>query len=362
MIKIVHAADLHLDSAFSSLSPEQAARMREEQRELLFRLVDRAERFGAQLIFLAGDLFDSARCHAQTLEALCAALGRTRARVFIAPGNHDAFTRSSPWRRMRLPENVHVFTDPEPEPVELSALGCTVWGAAFTGGGAARPLAGFRADGSGLNLMVLHGDTETPGSPYGYIPREDISASGLDYLALGHIHKFSGALRAGRTFYAYPGCAIGRGFDETGEKGAILAEVDAGSCRLELAPLGARRYETAEVSVTGTLPAAAVRAALPESAVRDIYRVSLTGECAAPPDIAALERELSGLCYRLELIDHTRPAAELWGEMGESSLRGGFLREMRALLDAAEDEEQRQLIMSALRFGIAALENREVWQ
>ena len=362
MIKIVHAADLHLDSAFSSLSPEQAARMREEQRELLFRLVDGAERFGAQLIFLAGDLFDSARCHAQTLEALCAALGRTRARVFIAPGNHDAFTRSSPWRRMCLPENVHVFTDPEPEPVELSALGCTVWGAAFTGGGAARPLAGFRADGAGLNLMVLHGDTETPGSPYGYIPREDISASGLDYLALGHIHKFSGLLRAGRTFYAYPGCAIGRGFDETGEKGAILAEVDAGSCRLELAPLGARRYATAEVNVGGISPSAAVRAALPESAARDIYRVSLTGECAVQPDMSALERELSGLCYRLELIDRTCPAAELWSGEGENSLRGGFLREMRALCDAAESEEQRRLIMSALRFGVAALENREVGQ
>ena len=35
MLKIIHGADFHLDSPFSGLSPDQAARRRGEQRELL---------------------------------------------------------------------------------------------------------------------------------------------------------------------------------------------------------------------------------------------------------------------------------------------------------------------------------------
>ena len=37
MLKIIHGADFHLDSPFSGLTPERAARRREEQRELLGR-------------------------------------------------------------------------------------------------------------------------------------------------------------------------------------------------------------------------------------------------------------------------------------------------------------------------------------
>ena len=70
--------------------------------------------------------------------------------------------------------------------------------------------------------MVLHGDTLNPNSPYNAVTKEQIASSGLRYLALGHIHQSSGLLRAGHTAYAWPGCAMGRGFDELGEKGAYL--------------------------------------------------------------------------------------------------------------------------------------------
>ena len=96
MVKLLHAADLHLDSAFSALPPEKAAQRRAEQRLVLERLTALSE--GCAAVLLAGDLFDSARVYRDTLEALRAALAACRCPVFIAPGNHDALL---PARRSR---------------------------------------------------------------------------------------------------------------------------------------------------------------------------------------------------------------------------------------------------------------------
>ena len=89
MLKFIHAADFHLDSAFAALPAGRAAERRRESRELAFRLADYVNGRGVQLVLLAGDLFDSAAPYRETGEALAEALGRMRAQVFAAPGNHD---------------------------------------------------------------------------------------------------------------------------------------------------------------------------------------------------------------------------------------------------------------------------------
>ena len=89
MLRFIHAADFHLDSAFAGLPPRQAAARRRESRELPMRLVNYVNQNGIELVLLAGDLFDSASAYRDTAESLAAALGQTEARIFIAPGNHD---------------------------------------------------------------------------------------------------------------------------------------------------------------------------------------------------------------------------------------------------------------------------------
>ena len=84
MLKLIHGADLHLDSPFSGLTPEQAARRREEQRELLDRLARLARDKQADLVLLAGDLLDSQRCYRETAQALARALGDIPCPVFIS--------------------------------------------------------------------------------------------------------------------------------------------------------------------------------------------------------------------------------------------------------------------------------------
>jgi DNA repair exonuclease SbcCD nuclease subunit len=359
-LRILHAADLHMDSPFEALGPEKAAQRRGEQRELLEALADLAKESGAELLLLAGDLLDSDSAYAETAELLGTALGRLEIPVFIAPGNHDFYSRRSPYSRMRPPQNVHIFRSPSIGCVPMPALGVRVWGAGYDSPSCPPLLRGVTAEKEPdvLDILLLHGETGRPESPYCPVAESELARSGMDYAALGHIHAFSGLRRAGNCFYAWPGCPEGRGFDERGEKGVILAELAPGACELRFVPLGGRRYEVLTVRV-GDNPLADVPAALPEGTARDIYRIVLTGECDAPPDIPAITRALEERFFALTVRDRTVPRRDIWERAGEDSLHGLFLRRLRALYDKAEDEAGRAAVVMAVRAGISALEGGE---
>ena len=351
MLKIIHGADFHLDSPFSGLTPERAARRRGEQRELLDRLAGLAREKNADLVLLSGDLLDSERVYRETGDALRAALADIPCPVFIAPGNHDFFGPRSVWNTLDWPDHVHIFD--APEWVELP--GCALWGRAFTAPHQETcPLEGLTVPDDGkLHIACLHGDV---GGDYGPISAMDIAASGLDYLALGHVHQASGLQKAGKTFWAYPGCPEGRGFDELGDKGVLVVTVDdGGAVSAEFVPLARRRYEILTVDVTGAeSPAAALAAALPADAGEDCYRIVLTGERGEePPELAALAALAEPRFYSVTLRDQTRERRALWARSGEDSLTGLFLRTLRS---GALEGDGLEL---AARFGLAALENGE---
>ncbi|MGE9970503.1 metallophosphoesterase family protein [Candidatus Pseudoscillospira sp. SGI.172] len=357
MLHILHAADLHLDAPFAALTADQARQRRAEQRLLLEKLADTASERGADLVLLSGDLLDDRQTYRETAQALAAALGRIPAPVLIAPGNHDFYQASSLYSAPIWPENVRIFREGAVRSVELP--GCTVYGCAFTG--PARddsPLAGFRAPDTGKpGIMVLHADVEGTGR-YASISREEIAASGLTYLALGHIHACSGLQRAGDTYWAYPGCPEGRGFDEPGDKGALWVTVDGPAVTAEFLPLCARRYEVLTCDLTGKAPVQAVADSLAPGSREDICRLILTGESDAP-DLAALTRTAAPLRWSVTLRDRTRVPRDLWAREREDSLTGLFLRDMRRRIDAAGDDGERSVLEQAVRFGLAALENGE---
>lgn len=364
MFHFIHAADFHLDSAFGALTAQQAAARRRESRELAFRLANYVNSHNIDLVLLAGDLFDSAGAFRETGEQLAAALGQMQARVFVAPGNHDWAGPGSPWDTAAWPDNVHVFRENRMTAVELPQWNAVVHGAAFTAPEqAAGLLTGFTAPADGqIHLGLLHGELDPAEPRYGPIRKEEIAASGLSYLALGHIHKRTEPLTFGGTLCAWPGCPEGRGFDELGEKGFYRGTVsDGGAVSLTFVPFARRRYEILEVDVTGRSPREAVEAALPADTAAHLYRILLTGETGeGGADAAALQEALADRFYALEVRDQTRLAQDLWARAGEDSLRGLFLRELRGRLEAAQTEAERETVTQAARFGLAALDHRDL--
>lgn len=362
-VKIVHAADFHLDSAFAALTGEQAKLRRREGRELMERLSNYVNQQNADIVLLAGDLFDGAVTYRETIEQLRDALGTMSARVFIAPGNHDFYSAKSPYATLTWPENVHIFKSSEIECVTLPELSCAVYGAAFTNPAQEQSLLdGFAAPDDGLtHLMVLHSDLNAAQAHYSPLTKEQIAQSNLDYLALGHTHLHNGFHRAGKTTYAYSGCPEGRGFDELGDKGILCGTVDKGKTELQFVSFARRRYEIVSVDVTGKAPADSLLAALPENTARDVYRVIFTGETDERGiDLRALEERFAPDFFHLELRDMTHIKQNIWARSEEDSLRGLFLRSLRVRFNAAADESERARIERAVRFGLAALDGRDL--
>lgn len=362
MIRILHAADLHLDSPFQALGRDGAIHRRAEQRELLEKISAAARERRADIAVFSGDLFDSENIFSETGRRVSEALSDMGIPVFVAPGNHDWYGPRSAWAGLTFGENVHIFTRTGMTCVELENLGVRVWGSAFTEKYRNPPLAGFEAakDGDIIDIMALHGEVGMPDSVYGAIREEELARSGMDYVALGHVHGFSGLRRAGQTFYAWPGCPEGRGFDETGEKGVILAEVEPGQCRIELIPTAGRRYEILPVDISDAGDAlAAIQAALPADTSRDIYRLRLTGETDAAPETAAIHSALEGRFFALEVRDETRLRRDVWEDCGGDSLKGLFLTRLRQMLNTAESDAERERITQAARWGLLAMEKGE---
>ena len=136
---------------------------------------------------------------------------------------------------------------------------------------------------------------------------------------------------------------------------------DSGTVSLQFVPFAHHRYEILEVDVTGKAPRAAMEEALPEDTARHLYRIILTGETdESGVDTAALQESLCDRFYLLEIRDRTRMAEDIWARADEDSLRGLFLKELRARWNAAQTEEERQTVTQAARFGLAALDHRDL--
>ena len=360
-MRILHAADLHLDSAFAGLAEEKAALLRQESRDILRRMVDWANDHAVDVMLLSGDLFDSDRMYSQTARTLAQALARFRGRIFLSPGNHDFYAPGSGYDAVDWPENVHIFTSRRPQTVLLRSLNASVTGAAFTSAEEWEPFDGasFSGGDASIRLGVLHGEVTRGESKYRAIPPAEIEKTNLTYLALGHVHRCAGVQRAGNTAYAYPGCLPGRGFDETGDKGFLYGEITPEKVELEFIPFAPRRYQSVTADITDRDPADAVRQALDPDCGQDICRVLLTGSRRENFSLSVLTSELSGLCAALELTDETYPEEDVWARCGEDSLRGLFLQNLRARYDGADEDEKRQLLQAA-RFGLAALDNRDL--
>ncbi len=360
-IKILHAADLHLDSPFEALGAGKAAIRRQEQRALLTALAELAGAEQVDLVLLSGDLLDSSNTYYETGGELVRSLQNMAVPVFIAPGNHDYYSAKSPYARLELPDNVHIFTESSIHYVALPDIGVRVYGAAFTEDHSGPLLHGFRAERKEgiLNLLCMHGELGVRGSAYNPISEEDLAESGMDYVALGHIHKASGLQKVGGVWYSWPGCPEGRGFDETGEKTVSIVELSPVDCRLRPVCISTHRYEVMKVDVTGSDPLLAIHTQLPDDTVRDVYRIILTGEAEDTPDLRRLYANLSEMFFELQLRDETRLRRSVWEAAGEDTLRGLFLARLKARYDAARDDADKIRIESAARWGLAAMDNAE---
>lgn len=364
-MKILHTADLHLDSAFCGEGELAAERRRERQREVLRKIFEVAKTQECDMILVAGDFFDTSYVTPET-RSLCLSLFESFGKpIVIAPGNHDPFIEGSFWRS-ELPENVYVFTSTDIQYLDFPELSVTVGGYAFVSSALSQnPLEGqarIPEDGSKWHILCAHCDLDLPTSRYAPVRSADIEAMGFDYAALGHVHN---PQRGTEGKIRYCGFPEGRSFDERGHGGVLILSDDGGELEVTFHRISESRYVCERIDVDGMSTPEEIEAALRSKIAQSgaegttYARIELCGVIpeGAMCDLDVIKREQWQGIGSVEITDNTLCLPE--GEYLErdSSLRGEFYRSLSSLL-LGEDAEQRQLALRALHIGLAAIDGK----
>ena len=312
--KVVHAADLHLDTPCSGLgrtAPAVADALREASLGAFADLVELCLAEGASILLLAGDIYDGPERGIRAERRLRAGLERLQlagVRTFVVHGNHDPLSQ---WGGAAgLPKGTWVFPADEVQSVPVDVDGvtlATVHGISFREREERRNLARlFKRGGGGLQIGVLHCNVGDPQhAPYAPCSLDDLRTAGMDYWALGHVHRRRILLEGG-PWAAYPGVLQGRSpaGGELGAKGALVLECDHVLGLVEpprFVPLDRIRFEMLQVDLTGAMDVqeaidrleAAGQAARHGAAGRAlVLRAALGGEFGAEAELQMRQGEI----------------------------------------------------------------------
>lgn len=265
MISFVHAADIHLDSPLIGLSRYEGApveEVREATRKALTRLVDYVLDESVPLLLIAGDVYDGDWKDFQTglfFVNQMTRLHKAGVRVVMIRGNHDAASVMT--RALPLPDNVHVLDSRRPETLVLDDLGVAVHGQSFETPDITDNLVpGYPDAVEGMrNIGLLHTAMGGAEGHDRYAPCrvEELTAKGYDYWALGHVHEH--AVLHPKPPVVFSGCIQGRNIRETGAKGCVRVDVDAGGAvETTFVPLDVMRWERLRIDADGAADPARV--------------------------------------------------------------------------------------------------------
>jgi DNA repair exonuclease SbcCD nuclease subunit len=155
-----------------------------------------AEDAAADVLLLAGDVFDHNRVPLEFIDRAARLLDDADLPVVILPGNHDCLTPNSVYRRGGLadPANVAVLGITVDEAVQLPSLDLEIWGRPHMDHSDYSPLRDPRPRGAARTVATAHGHWVT--GPHDHhrawlIHDEELAATGADYVALGHWDRWT---------------------------------------------------------------------------------------------------------------------------------------------------------------------------
>ncbi|HEX8941031.1 MAG TPA: DNA repair exonuclease [Candidatus Limnocylindrales bacterium] len=384
MLRVLHTADVHLGARHTDLG-EVAAAQRERQFAAFRATVELAILEKVDLLLIAGDLFDSNTQPARSVERVAAELRRlaeAAIRTVIIPGTHDVYDRASVFRAYDLAalagaaggDLVTVLTPERPE-VRLPALDAVVYGRVFATKRAPRsPLADFHAaeDGATWRIGLVHGALAIPGRTDGdevVFTAEEIAASGLDYLALGHWHSvLRGA--AGPVTYAYSGAPepVALDQDRAGKVLLVSLELRDGQRQVsvEERTVGRTRFEALDLDVAGVASQPALVERLATFADPDlVLEVRLSGLLpdGLDLDVEEVEQQLGPRFLRLRVRAAWVPELPAGAAPPPDTIAGALVRDLDERIAAAEPggrADEAAELREVLRLGRHLLEGREV--
>lgn len=401
MVKLIHTADLHLDSAFRSrFTKEEAENRRQKQLMAWKELLSFAVAKKVQGILIAGDLFDSPVVSHGTMDFFLSTIAEhPEISFFYLRGNHD--TENTFRYQENLPKNLFLFSERGKkyrlnDRLLLAGVEYGTKDISFGENEGATQGAGQAAE-QGVEQETVHGsealsksETESEeeskflklkeedcnilllhGALYQGTPKGDslqveegiflknLEKLPLSYIALGHIHKGGEGKLNNGALWAYPGCLQGRGFDEEGERGFLYLKVEEEKKEIhkEFIPVKQGEFRILEIELLedeGTLACLKkIEEEMEKASIskEDSLRIILKGKKGLEQErnLRYLQLQIQDSVFFLEIQDECELSWNREEAMKEKSLKGEFLRVLAAA-DNLSKEEQEEII--ALGMGL----------
>ena len=364
-MKIIHCADIHLDSRMSAnLTREKARELRTELLMTFRKMVEYAAAHNVEAVIIAGDLFDTKNVTVTARNVVRDLItGHPGIAFYYLQGNHDegSFTGSL----SEIPVNLHLF-DSRWTSYRLGKRVC-ITGAELNPENSGSIYNALALDADLVNIVVLHGQE----SEYSAKDKAEtihltaLKNKGIDYLALGHIHSYKKERLDGRGTYCYPGCLEGRGFDECGEHGFVELSVDetAGTVENSFVPFASRNLYTIPVDITGCLSTMDILERMKEETderdypEKSLVKYELTGkvDVESEKETDFLLRQFSNRFYFVKIKDSSRYLVDYASFAKDLSLKGEFIRTVMSREDLSEEDKA-----AVIHYGLQALSGEEI--
>ena len=357
-MKFVHLADLHLDAKFDSLSSIDGLpqKRRLEQRKALKDVVDYIKENDIKLFLISGDLYEQNYIRKSSIEyvnKLFEEIPDTQ--IFIAPGNHDPYIKNSFYSTYTWSKNVHIFNE-NIEKIDFEDA--HIYGFGFTDfyckQSEIEEIQVEEPD--DINILITHGSLDGGSDDlreYNPLRQSKLKQLDFDYIALGHIHKpYYNEEKNQKIFY--PGSTISLGFDELGEHGILVGDIEKDELKVKFMTIDPRQYEEKKVDITEMTSNEEVLEKLQNLVLNNenLYKIILVGKRYFTLNIDEIKK-LNSRENIVKIKDKTKVGIDIERIAEENNVRGIFVRNM---LERKERENlDEDFIEKAIEIGLEVL-------
>ncbi len=362
-MKIIHCADLHLDSSLSSYPKDIAAKRREELLLGFGRMVEYARSNDIENILIAGDLFDKKRPSASAVKFVTDVMtSHPGINFYYLKGNHDCDELYED--NQMMPANLKMF-DKDWMTYTIADLhdrqGCSVTVSAVENSDSSCATTIPALDMNAFNIVMMHGDVGEGAC----INLRNLRGCGIDYLALGHIHSYRYDSLDKNGYYCYPGCLSSRGFDECGEHGFVVLDIDREnkSQKVTLKSVETRDILKIDVDISECMNSVDVLEkvkSVVEANIHSsdaIFLIELTGatDISCDKNVHMLEQYFNSNYMHVRVHDNSEYRVDFKDYALDESLKGEFVRTVFADQTLSDDDKA-----AIIRLGIRALKGEEI--
>jgi len=359
-MKFVHIADLHFDSPFVNLADKEGLgeTRRLEQRKIFKKVIEYIKDNNIKYLFISGDLYEHKYIKKTTIEYINNLFKEIpNTLIFISPGNHDPYLKNSYYNKFNWNENVKIFKN-KIEKIETE--NANIYGFGFDD---------FYCTDCGIenleieeknkiNILVIHGTLNGASleeKQYNSIKSKTLEEKGFDYVALGHIHKLDYNTYENQRI-VYPGSTASLGFDELGQHGMVVGELDKEKIKLEFIPIDETEFKIQNLDITQINSKEELIETINELNIEEnnLIEIYLTGKRNFEIDTYEIKKFITNEKI-IKIKNKTKINYNLEKIAEENTLRGIFVKKMLDKYNLLESEEEKSILENSIEIGLESL-------